>query len=100
MTATSPDHDPTAMPFQRPVIWVHEEALGRRNPALRTWTDTPALFVFDTDWISDAGISRKRLGFLYESALWLSGYRLGQTDNNYRVSRRFANGSFGRILRW
>ena len=57
------------MPFQRPIIWVHEEALGRRNPDLRTWTDTPALFVFDTDWISDAGISRKRLGFLYESAL-------------------------------
>ena len=27
------------------------------------------MFVFDTHWIQDARISRKRLGFLYENAL-------------------------------
>jgi len=57
------------MPFQRPILWVHEEALGPRNPALLAWPDTPALFVFDAQWIEEAQISRKRLGFLYESAL-------------------------------
>jgi len=57
------------MSFQRPILWVHEEALGPRNPALLAWPDTPALFVFDARWIDDAQISRKRLGFLYESAL-------------------------------
>jgi len=57
------------MPFQNPILWIHEEALGQRNPALLAWPDAPALFVFDTQWIEDAGISRKRLGFLYESAL-------------------------------
>ena len=57
------------MSFQRPVIWVHEEALGSRNPALLERPDSPALFVFDTRWIQEARISRKRLGFLYESAL-------------------------------
>ena len=59
------------MPYQRPILWVHEEALGPANPALRAWPDAPALFVFDTGWIQQQHISRKRLGFLYESALEL-----------------------------
>lgn len=59
------------MPLQRPIVWVHEEALGPSNPALLRWPETPALFVFDSPWIEHAGISRKRLGFLYESALEL-----------------------------
>ena len=57
------------MSLQRPVIWVHEEALGSSNPALLERPNSPALFVFDTRWIQEARISRKRLGFLYESAL-------------------------------
>ena len=57
------------MTLQRPIIWVHEEALGSRNPALLEQPDRPAIFVFDTRWIREASISRKRLGFLYESAL-------------------------------
>lgn len=59
------------MTFQRPIVWVHEEALGPRNPALIAWPEAPALFVFDSDWISTARLSRKRLGFLYECALEL-----------------------------
>ena len=59
------------MSFQHPILWVHEEALGPRNPALLAWPDTPALFVFDRRWIDVAEISRKRLGFLYESAVEL-----------------------------
>ena len=57
------------MTLQRPIIWVHEESLGSRNPALLEQPDRPAIFVFDTRWIREACISRKRLGFLYESAL-------------------------------
>ena len=59
------------MTLQRPILWVHEEALGPNNPALRAWPDAPALFVFDTLWIQQQRISRKRLGFLYENALEL-----------------------------
>ena len=59
------------MTMQRPILWIHEEALGPANPALRAWPEAPALFVFDTRWIQTNGISRKRLGFLYESALEL-----------------------------
>ena len=59
------------MTMKRPILWIHEEALGPANPALRAWPEAPALFVFDTRWIQNSRISRKRLGFLYETALEL-----------------------------
>ena len=59
------------MTLQRPILWIHDEALGPANPALQTWPDAPALFVFDSAWIREQQISRQRLGFLYESALEL-----------------------------
>ena len=57
------------MSFQRPILWIHEEALGTGNPALQARPEAPAVFVFDTRWIQNARISRKRIGFLYENAL-------------------------------
>ena len=38
-------------PLRRPLIWVHGEALGPANPALRTHPEAPALFVFDAELI-------------------------------------------------
>ena len=46
------------MTFQRPILWIHEEALGANNPALQAWPEAPAVFVFDTRWIQEARISR------------------------------------------
>lgn len=59
------------MTMQRPIVWVHEEALGPANPALQDYPDAAAVFVFDEAWIREQRISRKRLGFLYESCLEL-----------------------------
>ena len=59
------------MTFQRPIVWIHEEALGPANPALQDYPDAAAVFVFDEAWIREQRISRKRLGFLYESCLEL-----------------------------
>ena len=42
------------MTFQRPILWIHEEALGANNPALQAWPEAPAVFVFDTRWIQEA----------------------------------------------
>ena len=57
------------MNLKRPIVWVHEESLGKTNPALEDYPGAPALFVFDQDWIDSKHISRKRLGFLYECCL-------------------------------
>ena len=66
---------------RRPLVWVHGEALGPSNPALRAHPDAPALFVFDTELlagrtattggIAAAGVGRaplapQRLRFLRE----------------------------------
>ena len=59
------------MDLTKPIVWVHEEALGPANPALEDHPNAPALFVFDEQWIREQRISRKRLGFLYECCLEL-----------------------------
>jgi deoxyribodipyrimidine photo-lyase len=45
---------------RRPVLWIHGEALGPANPALRALPGAPALFVFDAD------LAPGRLRFLRE----------------------------------
>jgi len=70
--------------LQRPVLWVHGEALGPANPALQAHPGQPALFVFDAELIAGAtatssdpqqaaaaGLSLQRLGFLYDCLLEL-----------------------------
>jgi deoxyribodipyrimidine photo-lyase len=37
---------------RRPVLWIHGEALGPANPALRAHPGAPALFVFDAELIA------------------------------------------------
>ncbi|MAR05947.1 MAG: hypothetical protein CL862_02430 [Cyanobium sp. NAT70] len=59
------------MDQNKPIVWVHEEALGPTNPALEDYPEAPALFVFDQSWIDAQRISRKRLGFVYECCLEL-----------------------------
>ncbi|WP_392349382.1 hypothetical protein [Parasynechococcus sp.] len=59
------------MTVQRPIVWVHEESLGPANPALQDYPEAAAVFVFDEAWINNQHISRKRLGFLYETCLEL-----------------------------
>ena len=68
---------PESVSLQRPILWIHGEALGPANPALVAWPGQPAVFVFDTALIMGAGLmasnslSLKRLGFLYECLLEL-----------------------------
>ena len=55
----------------RPILWVHSEGLGPKNPALQKYPVTPAIFVFDRFLIEQGRFSRKRLAFLYECLLEL-----------------------------
>ena len=57
------------MNFHNPIIWVNEEALGPLNPALQKYPNAPAIFIFDSEWITKCHISRKRIGFIYECCL-------------------------------
>ena len=69
--------------MQRPILWIHGEALGPANPALMAYPGTAAVFVFDSALLAgqspttgDPGspaepVSLKRIGFLYECLLEL-----------------------------
>ncbi|MCT0218311.1 hypothetical protein KQ304_04730 [Synechococcus sp. CS-1329] len=59
--------------MERPVLWIHAEALGPANPALQAHPGQPALFVFEPGLLAgDAGpISLQRIVFLYECLLEL-----------------------------
>ncbi len=41
-----------ALTARHPLVWVHGEALGPANPALRAQPQAPALFVFDSELIA------------------------------------------------
>ncbi|MFM8525833.1 MAG: hypothetical protein ACKOCM_09470 [Cyanobacteriota bacterium] len=69
--------------MQRPILWIHGEALGPANPALVAHPGTPAVFVFDSALLAGRSassgdpaspaepVSLKRIGFLYECLLEL-----------------------------
>lgn len=69
--------------MHRPILWIHGEALGPANPALRAHPDRPAVFVFDAELLAGRSpttgdpttdpqpVSLKRIGFLYECLLEL-----------------------------
>nr|WP_225323183.1 hypothetical protein [Synechococcus sp. RSCCF101] len=62
---------PAASGGEACVLWIHGEALGPDNPALRAHPGSPAVFVFDEPLIRERALSLKRLGFLYECLLEL-----------------------------
>jgi len=64
---------PPPVPLRRPLVWVHGEALGPANPALRAHPAAPAVFVFDAALIAGttattggAALAPGRLRFLRE----------------------------------
>ncbi|MEI6617248.1 MAG: FAD-binding domain-containing protein, partial [Cyanobium sp. ELA507] len=63
--APGPDH------LRAPVLWIHAEALGPANAALRAHPHRPALFVFDPVAADQEPWGLKRLVFVYECLLEL-----------------------------
>jgi len=62
---------PRAAHLQAPVLWIHAEALGPSNAALRAPPQRPAVFVFDPAAAEEEPWGLKRLVFIYECLLEL-----------------------------
>lgn len=58
--------------MSNPITWIHDEML---SPAWQS-PDSPALFVFDEEWIREEQISLKRIVFLYECLLEMPGVEI------------------------
>jgi hypothetical protein len=53
----------------QPIIWLHDDSLSSQDPALQANPQAPAIFVFDEPFLREAGLSFKRLLFIYECAI-------------------------------
>jgi hypothetical protein len=52
-----------------PLVWIHVDALSPAQPALRTYPEAPALFVFDDEEMEAERWTLKRVQFVYECLL-------------------------------
>ncbi len=57
---------PSALPSGKPLLWVHTDSLNPDSPMLRAHSGSPAVFIWDMEWITKSSISLKRLMFLAE----------------------------------
>jgi hypothetical protein len=53
----------------QPIIWLHGDSLSPHDPALQANPQAPVIFVFDEPFLRTAGLSFKRLLFIYECAI-------------------------------
>lgn len=53
------------------LVWVHGDSLSPTNPALLTYPQAPAVWVWDEELLNQWQISRKRIVFIYECLLEL-----------------------------
>jgi len=61
-------------------VWLHGDSLSKRDPALRKHLGGGSVFVFDQPFLEKAGLSFKRIFFLYECAVEATEeIRVGET---------------------
>ena len=49
-----------------PLLWIHTDSLNPESPMLNAYPESPAIFVWDAEWITESRITLKRLVFLAE----------------------------------
>ena len=50
----------------KPLLWVHTDSLNPDSPMLRAHPGAPAVFIWDTGWLTGSNITLKRIMFLAE----------------------------------
>lgn len=64
----------------KPIVWVHGDCLSPTNPALETYADAPAVFVWDEALLAEYEISFKRVVFMYECLLEMPNVEIRRGD--------------------
>ncbi|MGI4854997.1 MAG: FAD-binding domain-containing protein [Janthinobacterium lividum] len=58
--------EPRANTAGKPLLWVHTDSLNPDSPMVRDHADSPAVFVWDVEWLTKSHIALKRIVFLAE----------------------------------
>lgn len=71
------------------LVWLHGDSLSEKDPAAVKYPEAPRVFVFDRPFLQGAGLSFKRLFFLYECAAEAAHeIRVGETVAELREAIR------------
>ena len=71
------------------LVWLHGDSLSEKDPAARKYPEAGRVFVFDRPFLERAGLSFKRLFFLYECAAEAAHeIRMGETADELREAMR------------
>ena len=57
----------------KPLLWVHTDGLNPESPMLRAHEGSPAVFVWDLEWLQKSRIALKRIVFLAECVAEMPG---------------------------
>ncbi len=57
----------------KPLLWVHTDSLNPNAPMFGQHPESPAVFIWDTEWITGSDIALKRLVFLAECLAEMPG---------------------------
>lgn len=57
--------------MEKPIVWIHGDCLSPKNPALQTYPDAAAIWVWDDALLEEWQIGMKRIVFIYECLLEL-----------------------------
>jgi hypothetical protein len=69
------------------LVWLHGDSLSEKDPAAVKYPEAPRVFVFDQSFLENAGLSFKRIFFLYECAAEAAQeIRVGETAEELRAA--------------
>lgn len=69
------------------LVWLHGDSLSEKDPAAVKYPEAPRVFVFDRPFLEKAGLSFKRIFFLYECAAEAAQeIRVGETAEELRAA--------------
>ena len=69
------------------LVWLHGDSLSEKDPAAVRYPEAPRVFVFDRPFLEKAGLSFKRIFFLYECAAEAAQeIRVGETAEELRAA--------------
>ena len=73
-TSSSISTKPSPRATGKPLIWVHTDNLNQDAAVFKQWPQSPAVFVWDTHWLTTQKISLKRIVFIAECLQQMPGH--------------------------
>ena len=90
-------HVPSSPPSGKPLLWLHTDSLNPEMPMLRKHAGSPAVFIWDTEWLATSRISLKRLVFLAECLQEMPGtvaLRAGDPATELRAAAQASGATY------